>query len=78
MVNLRLKKYVLEVLENQLKADNPEEVSNTLNRLIELGHEEKIAKEKIAAVLLVEIYDVLKTNTPYNEKRYIQNLKNLK
>ena len=78
MVNLRLKKYVLEVLENQLKADNPEEVSNTLNRLIELGYEEKIAKEKIVAVLLVEIYDVLKTNTPYNEKRYIQNLKNLK
>lgn len=78
MVNLRLKKYVLEVLENQLKADNPKEVSNTLNRLIELGYEEKIAKEKIAAVLLVEIYDVLKTNTPYNEKRYIQNLKNLK
>ncbi len=78
MANLRLKKYVSEVLENQLKANNPKEVSNTLNRLIKLGHEEKIAKEKIAAVLLIEIYDVLKTNTPYNEKRYIQNLKNLK
>ena len=47
MANLRLKKYVSEVLENQLKANNPKEVSNTLNRLIKLGHEEKIAKEKL-------------------------------
>jgi 3-dehydroquinate dehydratase len=69
---------ILSVVEEQLRNDEPKEVRLTLRRLTEGGYTEEEAKEKIAAVLLEEIYDVLKENAPYDEERYISRLRQLK
>jgi len=56
MVNLHLKKCILKVINNQIRSSNPKCVKQTLERLIKAGYSENKAKEKIAAVLLEEIY----------------------
>lgn len=72
------KKAIMAVVEEQLRTNNPKEVRLTLRRLTEEGYTEEEAKEKIAAVLVEEIYDVLKEGTPYSEERYVSRLKQLK
>ena len=78
MANLYLKSHVLEVVENQLRANDPPITKTTYERLQSLNYTKKQAKEKIAAVLLEEIYDVLKSNEQYNEKRYTERLESIK
>ena len=76
-VNLRLKKHILEVVNNQLRDNDPPIVKETFNRLIEEGHSKAKAKEMIGSVLVIEIYDMLKENKPHDEERYARNLKAL-
>lgn len=77
MVNLRLKKLILEVVDNQLRDNNPPAVKETFDKLIGIGCSAREAKEKIGAVVVEEIYDVMKENQPYDEKRYTDALKNM-
>ncbi len=68
--NPHLKRILIEVVDNQLR-DN-------LERLISLGYSEKQAKEKIAAVVVGDIYDVMKENKPHDTVKYEQQLRALK
>lgn len=70
MANLRLKKIVLEVVNNQLRDNDPPATKTAYQRLLDAGYSASEAKEKIGSVVLEEIYDVMKENQPYNEKRY--------
>ena len=70
MANVRLKKTILEVVENQLRDNDPPETGQAYRALIDAGYSQKEAKEKIGAVVLSEIYDVLKEDKPYNEQRF--------
>lgn len=74
MENLRLKKLILEVVENQMKDNNPPITNQVYRELINAGYAAREAKEKIGAVVLEEIYDVMKENQPYDEGRYTQAL----
>jgi hypothetical protein len=58
--NLRLKAIILEVVNNQLRANDPQETRSTLERLIEEGHSEETAKKLIGCVVTSEIFDVMK------------------
>ena len=78
MPNMRLKKTILEVVDNQLRANDPPVTKITYERLQALDYTKQQAKEKIAAVLLEEMYDVLKDNKPFNENRYTKRLESLK
>ncbi|MCE5285555.1 MAG: hypothetical protein LLG02_06885 [Pelosinus sp.] len=78
MANQNFKMTILAVLDNQLRENNPPITRMTLERLKKLGYTEKIAKEKMAVVLIEEIYDVMKTNEAYNEERYSKKLRALK
>jgi hypothetical protein len=64
MVNKNLKRLVIEAVDNQINDLDPPATADTLNRLIKAGYSKNIAKEKIAAVLLEDMYDALKYNTP--------------
>lgn len=75
MANLRLKKLILEVVDNQLKDNDPPVTRESYNRLIDAGYSANEAKEKIGAVVIEEIYDVMKENQTYDEERYTQALK---
>jgi len=72
------KAVLMGAVESQLEQSNPPEVSFTFLRLIKEGYTESEAKEKIAVVLIEEMYEMLKNNTPFNEKRYVSRLKKLK
>lgn len=67
MANFRLKKQILEVVDNQLRDHNPPMVKTAYDSLIEMGFSVREAKEKIGAVVIEEIYDVMKENQPYDK-----------
>ena len=70
MANLRLKKLILEVVNNQLRDNNPPTTKEVYEKLLKAGYSVREAKEKIGAVVLTEIYDVMKENQPYDEEKY--------
>lgn len=70
MANLRLKKTILEVVDNQLKANDPPCTKDTYEKLMNAGYSKSEAKDKIGAVVLTEIYDILKKGQPFDEERY--------
>ncbi len=60
----------MEVVNNQLRDNNPAAAVEAYEQLLDSGYNASEAKEKIGAVVLEEIYDVMKENQPYDEKRY--------
>lgn len=70
-------KAILEAVENQLVANDPPKVRETLERLISVGIEKDEAMKYIACALSVEIFGALKNNETYNPSRYETNLNNL-
>ena len=68
---------IIEIVENQIRDNDPPETSITLDRLMSLGESRNNAMRYIGAVLAQEIYEVFTNNKPFNEERYIANLKNL-
>jgi len=75
--NPHLKEAILEVVDNQLKANDPPETRQTYDRLINEGHSETNAKELIGCVVTSEIFDILKRKEPFNLARFISALNNL-
>ena len=73
----RLRKTYFEVIDNQIKLNDPTEVKQTMDRLLKLGYNEFETKSFIVDCLQIEIYDVIKNGKKFNEKRYVRNLKNL-
>lgn len=67
----------LEVVENQLRADDPPETRETFDRLMEDGYSNAEAKRLIAAVVLTEIVDILRANAPFNHARFVHALDQL-
>ncbi len=77
MVNLRLKKAILEVVENQIRENNPPETKKTLDRLLKAGYSKDDAMKLIGRAVAVEIYKVLKNKEPFNEEKYVKALREL-
>jgi hypothetical protein len=75
--NPHLKATFLEVVDNQLKANDPPETGQTLERLIAQGISRDDAKDHIARAVCVEVYNVLKHNETFNKARYVRNLQHL-
>ena len=68
---------IIEAVENQLKQNEPPETRKTLERLMAMGESRENAMRHIASALSIEIFEALKNQDPYNEQRYITNLKAL-
>lgn len=77
MANQILKKNILEIVDNQIKNHDPECTKQTLERLVNLGYQEKKAREMIGAVLIQEMYSILKDNRPFNLQKYAERLNEL-
>lgn len=88
--NPRLKALILQVVDNQIDGrdgtgqpitttiiEDPDYVKNTFERLSAV-HGPVKAKEMIAAVLLEEMYDVLKYKVPFDEQQYKTRLEELR
>jgi hypothetical protein len=72
-----LKSAILEVVDNQLNANDPPETRQTFDRLISEGYSEEDAKKLIGCVVTSEIFDVLKKQEPFNPERFVKALNEL-
>ena len=72
-----MRKVFLEIINNQIRDNNPPETKQTLDRLISEGISEKEAKDLIGCVVISEIFDVLRNKEDFNEERYIAALNKL-
>jgi len=73
-----LQEKILEIVEDQIKNNNPKETKKTLNRLIRLGYTRQDAIKKIGTVVSEEIYYILKNKEIFNEERFVKKLLNLR
>jgi hypothetical protein len=76
-VNERLRDTIFEVIDNQININDPPETALTLERLVEEGYSDFQARQLIGQAVVIEVIDALKNKKPYNEQRYIRNLRNL-
>lgn len=68
---------ILEAVENQLEANEPPKVRETLKRLMSDGIDREEALKYIACAFSVEIFGAIKHSEPYNPTRYDTNLNRL-
>ena len=75
--NPYLQAAIMEVVENQLRNNDPPRTRQTFRRLIEAGYSEEEAKRLIGCVVSAEIFDILKKNEPFNLDRFVKALDKL-
>ena len=68
--NPHLKVAILEIVENQLRENNPPETRQTFERLLATGYSRQEAVEMIGSAVVGEIWAVLKENKPYDAVRF--------
>lgn len=72
-----IRNQIFEIIKNQLRDNNPPETKITYDRLRNEGFDDFQTKQMIGQCLAVEIFNALKYNKPYDNERYIKNLKGL-
>ncbi|KAB0303317.1 hypothetical protein F2Z80_04775 [Vibrio fortis] len=65
---------LIEIIENQLEDGQPIKVKETLMRLMMTGHSREDAIAAMACALAIEVFDVMKNNAEFNQKRYEEHL----
>ena len=76
--NYRLKALILGVVDNQINENNPPITAITYKRLMAAGDSSKVAKEKIAAIVAENIYDIMTDGNSFDEGKYTRDLEDLK
>jgi len=76
--NPRLQKLIFEVVENQIRDNNPPETKATWDRLKAAGYSDLHIKMKIGGVISEHLYYVMKDKVPMNMEKYIRDLKGLR
>jgi hypothetical protein len=66
-----------QVVEDQLRANDPPEVAATLARLVAAGHTRDEAVALIGAALIIELNEIMRSEREYDAARYARNLANL-
>ena len=75
--NERLRAAILEVINNQIRDNNPPETRQALIRLQEQGLSDEETLKLIGYVVASEVFSVLKENRQYDKEKYITALNNL-
>ena len=68
---------VFEIIENQLRDNNPPITKETYTRLKSDGFSHDDTMKLIGCAMTTEIYEIMKHRHPFDEERYAQNLNNL-
>ena len=68
---------ISEIIEDQIKTNNPPETKITYNRLLSLGYSAFDTKKLMGMCLIIEVLGISETKSYFNENRYVKNLKNL-
>lgn len=73
----RLREAVLEVINHQIRDNDPPETKQALIRLKEQGFSEQEALKLVGSVVFTEVFRVIKENRQYDREKYIAALNNL-
>ncbi len=68
---------IYEILDNQIRDNDPPETKDTLDRLLGQGIDRNEARRLIACVIVGEIFNVMKQDKPYDRVRYVGRLAGL-
>ena len=68
---------IMEVLDNQLRNNDPPETRATYERLRQKGIDEAESRRLLACVIAAEIFDVLKNESAFNLARFTERLSTL-
>ena len=75
--NPRAQAAVLEIVDNQLRDDDPPETRQAFERMARQGYSEEEAKKRIALLVAVGIFDVVKSERDFDHEGYVESLKRL-
>lgn len=75
--NENLRDQIFGIIKKQMEENNPPEINNAYDRLIKEGYSDFETKQLIGQCVAVEFYNVLKHGKPFDEERYVNNLKQL-
>ncbi len=75
--NPRLQAAFLDVVENQLRDNDPPETRQAYERLLREGHTEGDAKKLIGAAVASEAFWIMKENKPFDQARFVATLSRL-
>ena len=73
-VNKILHDQILEIIENQIKQNDPPETKQTFERLIKSGISRMNAKKYIGQCITMELFKIMKLGEEFNNDRYVGNL----
>ena len=62
-----VREQILEIVKNQIKANDPPETKQTLERLKGLGFSDLDSKKLIGQCLAVELFHILKNKKPFDK-----------
>ena len=68
---------VMEVLDNQLRDGKPPETKATYRRLLAEGMDREEVRRLIGCVIAIEIFEVMNSMQPFNQKRLLARLERL-
>ena len=68
---------IFEIIDNQIKANDPPETGEAMERLLALGWDQLDAKKMVGQCIAIEIFNVMKHQEPFNKERYVRNLNKL-
>ncbi len=72
-----IREQIFEIIKNQIESNTPPETRQTLKRLVDSGYSDQDARMLIGQCVAVELFSVLKLEKPFNNDRYVLNLKKL-
>ena len=72
-----LRQTVLEVVENQIRDNEPPETRQTVERLMAEGYAADEARRLVATAVVVELFHIVRDKEPFNRKRFVWNLAHL-
>lgn len=65
---------ILEIIDNQLEANDPPETKMTYDRLEKEGLNDYDIRQLIGQCVAVEIFNIIKFQQVFNQQRFVKNL----
>jgi len=66
-----------EVVRSQIRQNDPPETKITFERLLNEGFSEDEVIRQLAVVVAAEVFDVMKSETPFDHDRFVKRLNDL-
>jgi hypothetical protein len=67
----------MEIVDNQIRDNDPPQTRETLERLLKQGISEENARMYIGQAMCVEVWNIMTNKTDFDMERYLRNLEKL-